>query len=282
MLFNFFLPKNVTMELKFFCPLWGSEELEKETFFRKVKGEGYDGVEMSLPLDKNEKANILKLIEKHELELIAQHWETTTRNFHIHKEEYRLRLENLATANPLFINAQTGKDYFTFEQNAELIEIAGQISNQYSLKIIHETHRGKFSFAAHVMESYLKKLPDLRIGFDISHWCNVAESFLQDQTEAVDLAISRTDHIHARVGFPEGPQVPDPRVPEWQEALQIHLNWWRKIIENNREAGKKAFTITTEFGPFPYMSILPFSRQPVTSQWDVNVFMKDFLKRELG
>lgn len=269
------------MELKFFYPLWGSEELEKEAFFRKVKGAGYDGVEMSLPLDQNEKANILTLIEKHDLELIAQHSETTTHNFQDHKEEYRLRLENLATANPLFINTQTGKDYFTFEQNTELIEIANEISHKYNKKIIHEIHRGKFSFAAHVMERYLKKLPDLRIGFDVSHWCNVAESFLQDQADAVDMAISRTEHIHARVGFPEGPQVPDPRVPEWQEALQIHLEWWRKIIENNREADRKDFTITTEFGPFPYMPILPFSRQPLTSQWDVNVFMKDFLKKEL-
>ncbi len=270
------------MELKFFCPLWGSEELEKETFFRKVKDAGYDGVEMSLPLDQNEKANILNLIEKHGLDLIAQHSETTTRNFHEHKEEYRLRLENLATANPLFINTQTGKDYFPFEQNTELIEIADEASHKYNIKIIHEIHRGKFSFAAHVMENYLKKLPDLRIGFDVSHWCNVAESFLQDQVDAVNLAISRTEHIHARVGFPEGPQVPDPRVPEWQEALHIHLEWWRKIIDNNRKAGRKMFTITTEFGPYPYMPILPFSRQPLSGQWEVNVFMKDYLINELG
>jgi sugar phosphate isomerase/epimerase len=61
--------------------LWGSEELEKEAFFKKVKGAGYDGVEMNLPLDQNEKANILKLIEKNDLELIAQHSETTTPDF---------------------------------------------------------------------------------------------------------------------------------------------------------------------------------------------------------
>lgn len=270
------------MEFKFFCPLWGSEELEKEAFFRKVKGAGYDGVEMSLPLDQKEKVNILQLIKEYNLGLIAQHYETITSNFQDHKEEYRLRLENLTTANPLFINTQTGKDYFTLEQNIELIEIANEISQKHKIKIIHETHRGKFGFAAHVMEQYLKKLPGLRIGFDVSHWCNVAESFLQDQTDAIDLAISRADHIHARVGFPEGPQVPDPRVPEWQDALQIHMEWWRKIIKINRKAGKKVFTITSEFGPFPYMPILPFSRQPLTSQWDVNVFMKDFLKKELG
>ena len=265
------------MELKIFCPLWGFEELGKETFFRKVKGAGYDGVEMSLPLDENEKASILKLIEKNDLHLIAQHYESATPDFDKHKEEFRLRLKNLVTANPLFINTQTGQDYFEFEQNSELIEIADEVSKENNVKIIHETHRGKFSFAAHVMAYYLKRLPNLRIGFDVSHWCNVAESFLHDQNEAVELAISRTDHIHARVGFPEGPQVSDPRVPEWQEALQIHLNWWGKIVENHRNAGKKFLTITSEFGPYPYMPILPYTGQPVTSQWDVNVFMKDLL-----
>ncbi|MGC9353509.1 MAG: sugar phosphate isomerase/epimerase family protein [Mariniphaga sp.] len=265
------------MELKIFCPLWGSVELEKEAFIRKVKVAGYDGVEMSLSLDQNEKASILELIEKNDLQLIAQHFETVTPDFNKHKEEFRLRLENLATANPLIINTQTGKDYFEFEQNCKLIEIADEVSKEYNVKIIHETHRGKFGFAAHVMAHYLKNFPRLRIGFDISHWCNVAESFLQDQNEAVELAISRTDHIHARVGFPEGPQVPDPRVPEWQEALQIHLNWWRKVVENHQKAGNNLLTITAEFGPYPYMPILPFTCQPVTSQWDVNVFMKDLL-----
>ncbi|GAB1483119.1 hypothetical protein MASR2M78_19350 [Treponema sp.] len=51
-----------------------------------------------------------------------------------------------------------------------------------------------------------------------SRWCTVAESYLEDQKEAVDAALSRTDHIHARVGFPEGPQVGDPAAPEWEES----------------------------------------------------------------
>lgn len=35
-----------------------------------------------------------------------------------------------------------------------------------------------------------------------AHWVAVAESFLEDQSEAVKLAIERADHIHARVGYP--------------------------------------------------------------------------------
>ena len=266
------------MEIKFFCPHWGSSDLDFAEFCVKVKIAGYDGVEMSLPIDQLEKKNILRTIKSNGLLYVAQHWETATFDFNQHKKEYRERLLNLASADPLFINSQTGKDFFSFEQNAELIHIASEVSSQTGIKIIHETHRGKFSFASHITFDYLNRLPDLRIGFDISHWCNVAESYLHDQQSAVDLAISRADHIHARVGFPEGPQIPDPRAPEWKEAVDIHVGWWKSIVERNRAEGKNLFTITSEFGPYPYMMILPNTQQPIVNQWEVNVYMKNMLK----
>jgi hypothetical protein len=246
-----------------------------------VKDAGFDGVEMSLPFDEIEKSTILNAIEKFDLRLIAQHWETLTADFDLHKKEYRSRLENLATAKPLFINSQTGKDFFSFEQNAELIRIAADVSAEYGTRIVHETHRGKFSFAAHITADFLKRIPDLRLTLDISHWCCVAESWLDDQADAVSLALSRTDHIHSRVGFPEGPQVPDPRAPEWKEALEKHTTFWQQIITRRKNEGWEAFTITSEFGPAPYMTLLPFTLQPITNQWEVNLFMKDYLKAVL-
>lgn len=266
------------MDIKFFCPHWGSKDLDFVEFIVKVKTAGYDGVEMSLPLDQAEKKNILRTIKSNGLLHIAQHWETITTDFLEHKKKYRERLLNLASADPLFINSQTGKDFFSFDQNAELIGIAAEVSSQTGINIIHETHRGKFSFAAHVTFEYLNRLPGLRLGFDLSHWCNVAESYLLDQQPAVDLAISRADHIHARVGFPEGPQVPDPRVPEWKEAVDTHVGWWRRIVERNRVEGKPIITISPEFGPYPYMTILPGTRQPIANQWEVNVYMMNMLR----
>lgn len=270
------------MQIKYFCPHWGSKHLKFTDFLQKAKNAGYDGVEMTLPLDTVEKAEVIAAIKEVGLLHIAQHWETVTTDFEQHKIEYRQYLENLASANPLFINAHTGKDYFTYDQNAELIEIAAQVSKQTGVEVIHETHRGRFSFAAHITAEFLKKNPDLKITFDLSHWCNVAESYLENQPENVDLAINRAAHIHSRVGFPEGPQITDPRVPEWKEAVEIHLNWWKRIIDQNRNAGKELFTITTEFGPYPYMPILPYTQQPIASQWDVNVHMMNMLKSELN
>jgi hypothetical protein len=266
------------MKLLFFCPRWGQEHVAWNVFLDNVKNAGYDGVEAGLPLAEQERNGILGAIEKSGLQFIAQHYETKVKDFAAHCAEYELRIKNLALAKPLFVNTQTGKDYYSFEENERLIAIARSISNETGVKILHETHRGKFSFAAHIAAEYFEKIEDLRITLDISHWCNTAETFLDDQPEAVDLAISRTDHIHSRVGYPEGPQITDPRAPEWKEALDFHLQCWDKVFAIKQKNNVACLTITSEFGAPPYLQLLPYTKQPLVSQWDVNVFMMDLLR----
>ncbi len=265
------------MKILFFCPIWGSEKLSLEDFVQRVKDAGYDGVETSLPMDAEQKSHILNTLENAGLSFIAQHWETSDVDFATHKLNFEKRLRNLIDTNPLYINSQTGKDHFPFEYNCELVELSHKIADEAGVRILHETHRGKFSFAAHIARRYLEHFEDLRLGLDISHWFTVAESLLEDQEQAVSLALSRTDHIHARVGFPEGPQIPDPRVDRWQEVLDRHIQLWDQVIENARVSGREFFTITPEFGPEPYMQVHPETNLPLANQWDVNVYMKDLL-----
>lgn len=263
--------------LQFFCPLWGSEQLSFNTFLSAVKDAGYDGVEMSLPPDPVQRNEIVAAIQTHKLKLIAQHWETVDNDFDIHLVNYKSRLENLAAAKPLFINSQTGKDYYTMEQNETLINVAAEIAGLTGVQIIHETHRGKFSFAAHVTKTYLDKIPDLQLCLDVSHWCCVAETLLEDQAEALGQAIAHTHHIHSRVGFTEGPQVMDPRAPEWHAIVEKHMNWWQQVIDKNK-LNRQTTTITTEFGPFPYLQHLPYTNTPMYDQWAVNVYMMHLLR----
>jgi sugar phosphate isomerase/epimerase len=266
------------MKILFFCPRWGQENASWGVFLEKVKQSGYDGVEASLPLAEEEKEEMFNGLAKHGLQFIGQHWETVAPDFEEHKRAYRQRLESLAIVKPLFINSQTGKDYYSFQQNAELFRIADGIAKETGIPVFHETHRGKFSFAAHVTRHYLEQLPVLELTLDISHWCAVAETLLHDQSHAIEIAVTRTRHLHARIGHPQGAQITDPRAPEWNEALQFHLSCWDKVIDYQEKAGSERFTITCEFGPFPYMTQLPFTRQPLTDQWEINLYMKDLLK----
>ncbi|MGA0557970.1 sugar phosphate isomerase/epimerase family protein [Larkinella sp. VNQ87] len=264
------------MPIQFFAPAWGNT-LPFDVFCRNVKAAGYDGVEMALPFEPDEKAAILASLAKHDLTLIGQYWQSLEADWDEHARHYEKYLRHLAEARPLFINCQTGKDFFSFDQNRRLIELADRIAAETGVKIIHETHRGKAFFAAHITRDYLQKMPGIRLTLDISHWCNVHESLLADQPEAVALAIQHTDHIHSRVGHPEGPQVNDPRAPEWAETLAAHLNWWEQVVALHRK-NRTVLTVTTEFGPATYMPVLPYTQMPVTSQWDVNVFMMNLLK----
>jgi sugar phosphate isomerase/epimerase len=266
------------MKIKFFSPHWGMENMLLEEAFNKIKEAGFDGVEMTVPFQLQEKEHFLNLLEKYELDLIAQQWSAAGITFKEYKQSFQQHLYHFASVKPLFINSQTGKDYYTFEQNSELIHLAAKIEEETGVPIVHETHRGKFSFCAAITGKFLEAIPGFSIAADFSHWCNVSESYLQDQQETVAVAIGRANHIHARVGHPQGAQVSDPRVPEWQEALQYHLQWWDAIIEKHRKSGTTLFTITPEFGPWPYMPALPYTRQPVTSQWEVNLFMRNLLK----
>ncbi|WP_114782917.1 sugar phosphate isomerase/epimerase [Botryobacter ruber] len=267
------------MNLKFFCPRWGSENLSWNDFLQKIKEAGFSGVEYAISnsTTHEELNQVWELAEQLKLEVIPQHYETADPDFSRHHDTLAAWFEKVSPYQAPKIDCQTGRDFFSFEQNKQLIELAAAHTRNTSVKVYHETHRSKFAFAAHVTKEYLTRIPELEITLDASHWVNVAETYLDEQHEAMELAISRTGHIHARVGYPEGPQVPDPRVPEWQEAVEKHLAWWDKVADKFKAAGTD-FTITPEFGPFPYMVPLPFTRQPITDQWEVNVYMMQLLR----
>jgi len=267
------------MNLLFFCPRWGSEDLSWDKFMNKVKAAGYAGIEFGIHNDMlvAEIEQVWQKAEQYGLKLIAQHYATYVSDFEQHCEIFAGWFEKIRPFKFYKIDTQTGKDYFTFSQNQKLISIGADFEASTGIKVLHETHRNKFAFAAHITKEYLEQIPALQITLDISHWVCVAESYLEDQEEAVQLAIARTEHIHARVGYPEGPQIPDPRVPEWQEALNNHIAWWDQIVEL-KKARNEDVTITPEFGPAPYLVALPFTRQPITNQWEVNEYMMNLLK----
>ncbi len=266
------------MKIKFFCPRWGSENILWDDFCLKVKIAGFDGVETPIPFDENEKDEISAALKKHELLLIGQYYQSFEKDFDEHKKNFKIHIENILSLNPILIDSQTGKDYFSADQNSELFQLSKEITQGTGVLFAHETHRNKALFAAHITKQLLIDNPDIVITADFSHWCNVSESLLEQQTDAVNLAISKSVHIHARVGHVESAQVSDPRAEEWKKELDAHLEWWDAIVQHHTKKGNELLTITPEFGPAPYMPALPYTNMPVANQWDINVFMMNLLK----
>lgn len=267
-----------SMQIKILSPLWGYEQEDLSVTLDKISLAGYDGIDTHIPDDELQRNTLLEYVQKKSWTLVVQQHQAEGETFEKYKQSYLHYLQVSAACNPLLINCHTGKDYFTNEQNLELIKLAIEFSRENDIEVVHETHRGRFGYHPSVMLQYFDLEPELTITADLSHWTCVTESFLGNFTEPLEEAIARTRHIHARVGYEEGPQIPDPRAPEWKHATDIFLNWWGKMVEKQLQEGREILTITTEFGPIPYLQKIPYSNKPVADQFEVNCYMKDLLK----
>lgn len=258
---------------------WGFDG-NYEAFASKAKANGYDGVEVWLPGDEKSRNEFMQAVQKHDLKyaFLFGGWEQDAAK---HLAQFQEGFKAALAMKPIYFNCHSGRDHFDFITNRKFIDWSYQEAKGSGIPVYHETHRGRILYSAPIAKSFIDALPDLKLTLDISHWCTVHESLLSDQSENITAALNRTEHIHARIGHPEGPQVNDPRAPEWESAVKAHFAWWDKIVERKRAEGKP-LTFLTEFGPVDYMPALPYTRQPVANQWEINVYMKDVLKKRYG
>ena len=269
----------MTAKILIFAPHWGNAHLSREAFIERVLEAGFDGIEMSLPMDVAERDAWVGAIADAGLQLIAQQWETVFHSdFDTHKQALSELLRNACAARPLFVNTHTGKDFYSFAQNSALLDLADSIAAETGVDIVHEIHRSRFSGHPMLLLPYLEQRPHLALNADLSHWCCACESLLEGQAHTLEKVFPHVRHIHARVGHSQGPQVNDFRAPEHAVALQQHLLWWDAIVAKRRADGVKQITLTPEFGPVPYTQTLPYTNQAVTDAWELNVAMLKLLR----
>ncbi|MBN9382650.1 MAG: sugar phosphate isomerase/epimerase [Chitinophagaceae bacterium] len=211
------------MKIAFYCTRRGQEHLSWADFLKCAREGGYDGVETVLSSDVRGRELILSGLKKHGLRLKAVYDGTVTSDFLQHARELEGSLRSILELKPFVISMQTGKDHFTFDQNTQLLLMSKRIAQENGVNIIHETRRGRFCFAVHIARQYLEAMPSLRIDLDISQWHTVADSYLEDQAEAVEMALSRTVHVQARMG-----EMRDP---------QQYLSIWDKVVAKHRGMG---------------------------------------------
>jgi sugar phosphate isomerase/epimerase len=261
--------------------MWEFADVPLEKFLKKVKEAGYDGTDIYLPSLKDPPAVVRDLHEQYGLVLIGMiTTEGRTPEEHVFSLERGFALAE--EVMPFHLNCHTGKDFFSLAENLTIFRKSQELSRVCGISVSHETHRGRALFSTIAARELLTALPSIRLTADFSHWCCVHESLLQDQPDALELAIQHSDYIHARVGHIEGPQVSDPRAPEWKAELESHMGWWKRIAAARRTEGATTIAVCPEFGAAPYMPLLPFTRQPVADLWEITLWMMDLLRRNLG
>ena len=279
------------MNLALFKTLWGHSGSLDEA----VEGcyaVGWDGLEGPAPLTKAERHQFRSRLDAASLEYIA---EICTAGSYVpdrdatlqqHLESLQFQAEAALDCRPLFLTVIGGCDAWSMGQSVEFFGRAMEIAHQLGLGVSFETHRSRSLFNPWSARDILGKLPELRLTCDYSHWCVVCERLIDTEPEILALCAERANHIHGRVGYPQGPQVPHPAAPEFAEALAAHERWWSQIWRHQSARGMTRTTFTPEFGPDGYLHTVPFTGVPVADLSEINAWManraRNLLRQEAG
>ena len=266
------------MDMTFFKTLWGFTGSSPQAIEQAVDAD-MQGIEGPAPANKKQRSALSELLTDHRLQYIA---EITTAGSYVpdrhatlqqHLESFEAKLEASAELNPLFITCLGGCDAWPESQSIEFFGWAMEMAEEISLPVSFETHRGRSLFNPWVTQRIVDKLPEILLTCDFSHWCVVCERLIDSEIDLIRKIANNAHHIHARVGYDQGPQVPHPAAPEYQPALKAHQGWWEIIWQSQLKRGYRVTTMTPEFGPDGYLHEAPFTRKPVADLWELNTWM---------
>jgi hypothetical protein len=263
------------MKLALFKTLWGHEGTLAEAI-TSCHNSGWDGLEGPAPHTRGERAEFRARLEDASLRFIA---EICTAGSYVpdrnatqeqHLESMRFNSEAAMDCGPLFLTIIGGCDAWSVSQSVEFFGQCMAVAGCLGIQASFETHRSRSLFNPWTTLEILRQLPELRLTCDYSHWCVVCERLLDTEPEVLEVCAERARHIHGRVGYAQGPQVPHPAAAEFCEELAAHERWWSQIWCSQRAKGMAQTTFTPEFGPDGYLHCLPFSAAPVADLHEVN------------
>ena len=278
------------MEQHFYKTLWGVTNSIEESC-RIAKEDNFTGIEGPAPTDPDQRDTFFETLEAHDLDWICEITTCTPegkfipepgRHFTEHLMDLEDRLVDALPGEPRFITTLAGADNWSYGDTIEFFLGILNLEEGYGVPISVETHRGRPLVSPWLTREILNWFPQLKLTCDFSHWCVVSERLLLDEEpKLLEQVANSAYHIHGRIGYDQGAQVPDPRLPQYQQELDSHLNWWRAIKTAKVKQGRKTMTLTPEFGPDGYQQIELSSGGPATDLRELNLWMADLLRRKL-
>ena len=264
---------NVSLRLELVRSVWGIEGDIYE-FFKNERKEGkpWEGIEAAWNNCSEEQKDQINRAKKdfnlkfYGLMFSDDHLKRLE-SVEEHVKEFKRQAMNLLELNPIHITSHSGHDQWSDEQSIEFFKQVLEFQSTLKIPIYHETHRGRILFHPKITKKLLEIHPNLLLTCDISHWVVVCQRLIMDEEkETMKTVIERTRHVHSRVGYEGGPQVSDPRAPEYLPHLLSHERLWEKIFMNCLDRGQTTITVVPEYGPAPsYMHTLPYTQQPVSN-----------------
>ena len=123
--------------------------------------------------------------------------------------------------------------------------------------VSHETHRGRALCCPFATARLLRRVPQLRLTSDLSHWVVKTERMLDTAPEQELLlrqVAPAVDHLHARVGTPQAPQVVSlAESATTARAAERFYGWWEACWAaaeaRSLSSRDSTLTATVEYGP---------------------------------
>lgn len=254
------------MELLVFRHTWGIEE-SWNTVFPRIAALDYAGIEAPLlHLERYDPDGAL--LNAHGFRCIPMIF-TEGNTVAEHVASFEQQFVGSLSYSPLLINCHSGFDGWSEDDSSRYFEAVLRIEAEHGVPVAHETHRGRIFFHPWITKRLLDRFDTLKLCCDFSHWVCVCERLIDDQLPIIRQCAQRALHVHARVGYAEGPQVPDPRAPEYEAALLAHERWWDLVWDDQAARCLPASTLTPEFGPPPYLHTMPHTNGAVADLWDI-------------
>ena len=260
------------MKLTLARHVWGVDHTHGlEHYLPRWREVGYEAVEGCIEFSPNPEAmkRFLKTSGFRYIPQIFSNEFTPGGTVKEHVASMKRQVQDYLPWNPWFFNAHSASDGWTHAQAMDFYGEMLELEKSLGVTICHETHRGRYFSNPWLTRPILEAYPTLKLTCDFSHWVCVAERLLPDCGDIIRLAADHCHHLHSRVGHEQGPQVSDPRAPEWERHLTTHEGWWDIIWESQKKRGMKEATLVPEFGPAPYIAELPYTRTPIIDLADV-------------
>ena len=284
--------------LKLIKTLWGIDDPVSPNLFQSIRREGYHGVEVIRLAWTLDRPNLIRCLNESGLTVVChihtgggfllngEYIYCGSYDVSKHKEDFKKQLKEceqlLAEVEKGgFVNVHAGVDAWSTDEAKEFLVFCLQEIKNVSFTVTFETHRQRL-FGSPFQTRELLQLGDiattLKLNADFSHWYCACERVFDSNQERdakwwpslLDLVAERCLYIHARFGWSQGPQMADPSAAECDAERTLQMNTWNVLLQ--KQIGD--CFVSPEFGPTPYMPVIPHSIEPVASLSDAVAYTK--------
>jgi hypothetical protein len=189
-----------------------------------------------------------------------------------------------------YINAQVMKPFLAGEEAISLLAGISRLSAEAGIPVYVETHRGTITQDLLRTVDYARRLPQLPLTIDYSHYV-VAGELHTISAEAERLLQSLLPHarsIHTRISNGEQVQVDvgaageHPMLPHFARWWEDAMRQWRSEHNDGPGSIQAVFPVVIELGPPPYAITQdePGARKrEISDRWQQSLFLQQLVRQ---